>query len=555
MKKQIFAFIIIVLLALLIRVYGINWDQGQHLHPDERFLTMVATAQKLPTRISDYFNPQTSLLNPRNVGFSFYVYGTFPVSLAKTAAVLLHKDNYTEITLIGRLMSAFADIGTLIVVYLLAWLFENQYKLKKNWKTFAALFYAIAVLPIQQAHFFTVDSFLVFFTTATTYFCLRYLFYKKSIDVFIAGIFLGFALSTKISIVYFAPLFGTLLIWVHINWEKKRINVVSLLQPMFLFGLVGYLSLRILDPYFFVDAKVLHPFINPDLLGNLKQLNSFNNPESYYPPGIQWIGKTPFFALKNILFFGLGIPYFIFSVAGLYLLIRQRKTVFSILFFWIGIVFVYQSVQYVKSIRYFYWYYPYLALFAAYGFLQLRSFAKRSKNETTFALIALVLVWPLSFLTIYGRLHSRVQASLWIYNTIPQGAKLAEEYWDDPLPLGFPGLFANRYTYIPMAVFDPDSTEKWEKLNETLSTTDYIVFTSNRGYGSIMPLPEKYPQMSQFYKNLFAGKTQFVKVKEFTSYPTFLGIHIDDQWSDEAFTVYDHPKVTIFKRTQQTNLP
>ena len=30
--------------ATYLRVVGMNWDANQHLHPDERFLTMVETA-------------------------------------------------------------------------------------------------------------------------------------------------------------------------------------------------------------------------------------------------------------------------------------------------------------------------------------------------------------------------------------------------------------------------------------------------------------------------------------------------------------------------------
>ena len=32
---------IILFIALALRLYGINWDQGYHLHPDERMLIMV----------------------------------------------------------------------------------------------------------------------------------------------------------------------------------------------------------------------------------------------------------------------------------------------------------------------------------------------------------------------------------------------------------------------------------------------------------------------------------------------------------------------------------
>jgi hypothetical protein len=33
----------IIIFGFCLRIIGLNWDQGQHLHPDERFLTMVAS--------------------------------------------------------------------------------------------------------------------------------------------------------------------------------------------------------------------------------------------------------------------------------------------------------------------------------------------------------------------------------------------------------------------------------------------------------------------------------------------------------------------------------
>ena len=58
--------------------------------------------------------------------------------------------------------------------------------------------------------------------------------------------------------------------------------------------------------------------------------------------------------------------------------------------------------------------------------------------------------------------------------------------------------------------------------------------------------------MRKFYADLFSNKLNYKKVAEFVSYPKLeIGnwkLEIRDDVADESFTVYDHPKVLIFKK-------
>src|SRR3569832_1432964 len=78
--------IVVLLAAAGLRFIGINWDQNQHLHPDERFMTMVESAMTPVKSLSEYFNTERSTLNPHNVGYSFYVYGDLPIIIVRYVA-------------------------------------------------------------------------------------------------------------------------------------------------------------------------------------------------------------------------------------------------------------------------------------------------------------------------------------------------------------------------------------------------------------------------------------------------------------------------------------
>src|SRR5512138_2871998 len=59
--------VVVLLLAAWLRFSGLNWDEGRHLHPDERFLSTVTNDLKWPESFSNYFDPTTSTLSPYSI--------------------------------------------------------------------------------------------------------------------------------------------------------------------------------------------------------------------------------------------------------------------------------------------------------------------------------------------------------------------------------------------------------------------------------------------------------------------------------------------------------
>ena len=552
----------ILFLGLFLRLYGNNWDQGWHLHPDERFLTMVGVAVKIPSSIATYLDQHASSFNPVNKGNSFFVYGTFPILINKVAAQLLSQDTYEFFNLQGRSLSAVADFFVILIIFKIVELVEKKLKLAPSVKYLSAFFYAIAVLPIQLSHFFTVDTFLNLFCWLSLYFAVRFnvLTFKRLnvlTDSSLSGLFLGLAFACKVSAVYFAPLVGAFILIKLVSLSKLKMRVwIPACAGMTLFILFFYLALRLGSPYYFETNNLFNPQLSTVFTNSLNTLKSYENPQGFFPPAIQWLSKSYGFSLKNIIFFGVGPFYFVFSIIGIILLLKKKNIYIAVSIAWVIVLIIYQSFQFTKTMRYLIVIYPFLAIFAAVGL----SFITKKINLISKPLCYMLHVtcyiviffWPLAFMSIYTKDHSRVEASKWIFENIPPNSKLTYEYWDDSLPLAVQDPSTRNYQGIEIHIFDPDTKEKWNIINNQLSNADYYIMTSNRGWGSIGEAPNSYPLSSDFYKSMFKNTYGFTFVKKISSYPSlrYLGIPLEfpDQWSEEAFTVYDHPEVIIFKK-------
>ena len=570
-----------LVLAALLRLYGINWDQGFHLHPDERQLIFVAD------KIHFFDN-----LNP-----DFFNYGTLPIYILKGVSQLCdilfgtHLANYTGMLYVGRILSTSVDLLTIYLVYKIALLIFKKERLA----LFSSFFYAVSFFTIQNSHFFIVDTFLTFFITALFYLLLTYVKKPELKKVFWMSLTFAAAVTTKITAIIFLPLIVMLFIIDSVKRHSgsSRIRfLASLGMTGGGFALFSFIFSFIFMPYAYLDYQ---KFLT-DVLLQIK----LNSDPYIFPYTLQYVYTLPYLHyLKNIFLWGLGPIIGSLAIIGLLTVIlnlfqdlnqipkqvrndqstmKQFNNVtmaFFLFFFLFYFLIIGRSA--VKFMRYMLPIYPFLAILAGVGLMKLAEIV-RIKRVSVGLILICCLLWTFAFLSIYSQKHTRIAASEWINQNIPSGSTLAIEHWDDRLPL----FGQEKYNFVELTLYDqPDDENKWQIMNQKLKTSDYIVLASNRLYVPLQKLSDCtkyklcYPKTAQYYQNLFAGENvllgseatpgsadsgrarmtstvRFQKTAEFTVNPMFslLGFtfQIDDQSADESFTVYDHPKVIIFKK-------
>ncbi len=529
----------IFLLGAGFRFVNLNWDQNQHLHPDERFLTMVGLKLQLPSHFQEYLNP-TGPFSPYGVGETFFVYGMLPLAVTKLAALFTHSNIYDSFTIISRALAALVETATLVTATALAFRLEKKNPFRAA--AWTAFLYATAVLPIQLAHFGTTDPWLTFLLTLALALAVRTNRQSRwLLPLGLTGFSWGAALASKLTAVLWLPL---LLFFIAKSSKQRAIKIGFFLC-------VSAITLRLADPHLFATRHFLDFRPNPLFIANIKTLSAWNTPEAHFPPGVQWLATTPFYGFKHNVFWGLGLPLAGAVLAGYFYLARnfrrhRKATPFLIIALFTLAIFIYQSMQFSKALRYFYPLYPLLCLVAGNWL---------SRQPKAGRLTPLFLIWPVMFLSIYLKPHSRITASEWIYRHVPSGSIIATEYWDDALPLLLENRSFHQYHFESLHLYDQENTSKWSEIRAQLAETDYLIISSNRLTGSIMTVPEQYPQTTDYYLKLFSGQSDFALAAEFHSFPCFPPFGkplfcLNDQSADESFTVFDHPQVFIFAKRQ-----
>ncbi len=484
----------ILALGAVFRFTHLEWDERLALHPDERFLTFVETSiafpepcrpfiptfrgpegwgegsfparlyaffeeagayfrdaftatfreGKLGACLREYLNSATSPLNPRNRGHGLWVYGSLPSTFLRAVLDSLSISDFFEVTLAGRVFSAISDLLTVLLTFFLG---KRLYGTRVG--LLAALFLALSAFNIQNSHFFTVDTTTSLLTLLALYLTVVVAEGRGKWGTFaLLGLAFGAAVASKVNVAFFAPMIalaGIVRVWRRVRAEGETAlwpAVRNAAMGLLLAALLSLTVFRLAQPDAFTGPGFFDVWPDGRYLDNLGTVHGLVSGEMDYYPGHQWTNRTPLlFPWQNMVLWGMGLPLGLAAWAGVawagWRLVRKRDLRPIVPLIWTLFLFIYQGVQFVKTMRYFLPLYPLLCIFAAFLLLSLWEEARarepirlRWRTALAGALLGLVvlgtLVWAWGFVQIYRRPVTRAVASRWIYKNIPtdRGASL-----------------------------------------------------------------------------------------------------------------------------------
>ena len=559
-------------------------DYPYFFNPDERNMASAITRFRLPGN----FNPH------------FFAYGQFPLYLAFASdqifqiftrgglAVLqgLPLNNYLSTDFPSaiywlRFYSAFSSTLTVLFVYLI-----SRKLLTLNFSLLAASMAAFTPGLIQSAHFGTTESLLTFFFMATVYLSISYLSNLSHLSnlkfILFTSLAIGLSLGSKLTGIFFfiPPLTSLMIRTIKKNhlFENLRIGLLVFIGSIVLFILSS--------PY------------------NLKEMQNFQNAVFGYETDVatgkydafytrQFVDSIPIlFQLDMIFPYVLGWPVFILGIIGFFIIFPKRSDLLRgptsmkiILISSFIIYFLPNAFLFAKWTRFMTPILPFFSIFAALAVHQIylvlenlkvkyqRSNIKDQKHKSKikyifnivyvfliFNFLFLILVPGITFMSIYINEDTRVTASKWIYENIPDKSYILSETANVvDIPLGLPTNDqparnathsvaggrpkTNDFTVISFDFYHLDENPiLFDDLLTHLEKADYILIPSRRIFANYPKLPQKYPLVTKYYQLLFNGTLGFEKVKE-------ISVRNDEQ-AEETFTVFDHPVIRIYQKVK-----
>ena len=574
----------IMALALALRLYGLNWDDGYAWtpHPDERAILGYA-AQISPPPLSDLailLDAERSPWNPR-----WFPYGSFPLYLLRGVHAVAESAlaaDLADMRLMARAISALADVCAVGAVYLLASALRSR-----RAGIIAALIVALAVTHVQLSHFFAVDTILALFCVATVIFLIRVARWGRAADSAFAGLFFALALATKISAApMLAAYFGAHLIYAlgmapaEPRFRRPLIFDAALTAAInaAIGGLVALIAFFIFQPYAILDFG--------NFFADVSEQSEMARRIRDYPFTRQYIDTTPYlYHIRQLAAWGFGLPLGALAWAALaYAAVRgmgwraaaayaatgvalpaavmvastsalaviaavgiaslaliatlpARKPsarLDVILLAWVAPYFIIMGALDVKFMRYMLPITPFLAIFAAGAVVDAWAALSRLRGAVGataraaalaggIAILCATALYALAYARIYSAPHPAVRAAEWVRDNLPERSLILKEHWDEALP----SLYEYETRELPM--YDPDTQGKMDALARDLSEADALIVYSNRLYGTTPRLPERYPLTRAYYGLLFDRQLGYEPAARFTSYPNLYGVSLTNE--------------------------
>ncbi len=543
-RLSLVVLILIIFIGAYLRFHKLDWGNGYFFHPDEYHITAAVDRLNFPTQM----NPE------------LFSYGSFTVYLVYfgkiLAEVFIGPTSSIHPILIGRFFSALFSTLTILVIYLISRaIFE-----RKLYRYLSTLLVALTPGVVQQAHFATPESILTFWILLTLLFWIKWLNINNLKFLLFSAVALGLAIGTKIVALTFLPIL-ILLPFVKLKtyWPSKIPRQISLtLLLLFITSLVFLLVF----PFSLLDKKgFLHSM-------NYETSVAQGNLLVFYTR--QFINTLPVtFQFTKIFPFALGPAILVIGSFGGILMvfdfiasaISKRQQINLKLLVILSAFLTYlipNLMMFAKWTRFLAPSFSFFSIFAVYSISYLAKKKKPSYHFTssllTIVVVAVTSLWTLMFFSIYRKTDVRLSATEWISQNVAANSFILTEQ-GNMLEVPLSGSYKKEA--FDFYNLDQKITLQSE-LPHLLLKADYFTVQSRRIFINHQRLAGEYPQTARFYQKLFSGELGFTKLKEFNSFPSFKingwSYEIDDELAEETWSVFDHPVVRIYKKTNPLTL-
>ena len=573
----------IVAVALLLRLHGINWDDGYGFHPDERdiymrsdcmyalltdaphastcgYLNDQPDAEPGLSGLRYFFDADRSPLNPH--WFPLGSILIYALVFLRSVVELFTDVGGFDMRYAGRTLSALADVGSVLMVFVLG---RRLYG--RNVGLLAAGLAALAVIHVQHSHFYRPETFTVLLTLASIWATLRMVEKRRLRDSVLLGVIVGLALAPKVNVL---PILAPLALGYGYRILDEADGLWDEITPAMLLKVAGHAAVGgivalgvffITTPYAFIDIGA---FVN-----DVRLQTRMAREAGFFPFTVQYVDTPAFlYQIRQTAVWGLGVPlgavaWLSIPFTALMLAIDRRHLRGDlILLVWVVPSLLFLESFEVRFLRYLFPLMPVMILMASRmmvwnierlgvplreafdsvieGVVQLRQRHINLKLWTMALALILALALPLlvvfstafyslAFQRMYANEHPANQASEWVQNEVPTNSPIVlDNHWDEYLP----GLYGRVIWQFPL--YEPETREKMANLAVRLARSDYLIFYSARPYASASRDPERFPYSNNYYRLLFAGDLGYRLHREFTNYPSLGGVVFRDEalaWS------------------------
>ena len=317
-------------------------------------------------------------------------------------------NSYGDFTLLGRVLSALFDVGTVFMLFLLG-------RRLFDWRVGALGAFLVAVTPlhIQQSHYFVMDAIVTFFVTVALYYAVRVAQEGRLVNYTLLGVFYGLAVASKINAATFGLVIFTacaIRIWRTTVEARATVRPTGsgdgvaarragfdwavLNEPLvgFCLALVcAFLMFRIFQPNAFTGPGFLDVGLSPKYVADLDTFRKISSGEVDYPPGVQFANRAKFiYPIEQLVVWAMGVPLGVASFSGIALALvtlmvawhRRRpgflqRLLLLIPLVWIAFNLYYWGGNFASASRYFMTIMPPLVLFASWALVELAAWARR----------------------------------------------------------------------------------------------------------------------------------------------------------------------------------